>query len=386
MINHGLKFQKLFTKINGSFITINNKIKEMKYVQKFSLVVLLIIGLTIKSSAQNQIEIVIVGSSHNNTKSTQNFQLIIDKLKNFKPDMVFGEYLPAEDYAKLEDDHWAKKAFKTKVDYINKLNPETPKNLSKLISRNQKALASFPYYHKTRMDLAVEYAKNWDRGNFDYQIFVLENYMKSKFGKEERVQYTQMFGSPDSLKKIGTIRPGSEYSKIFFPLIYQLGQNKIYNMDCQTYDKPWGIAWGKTDSLYKVLIKKAKTDTLSAEANTVRALDKYYAFTNDEEKAFAADEYAGMNTARYGELDESWNFYGGRKFYGYAGFPTETVKEMIAQWTLRNEGMCKQIIEQAQANKAKRIVVGVGASHRKWMEEILAKNSYVKIINFNDLH
>ena len=338
-----------------------------------------------RSSAQNQVEIVILGSSHDNSKSTQNFQTIIDKLKNFKPDIVFGEYLPAEDYAKLENDHWAKKGFKKKLDYLDKLNPEAPKNISKKIQQSQKALASFPYYHQIRMNLALAYAKNWDRGNFDYQMFVLENNMKSKFGVEEKSSYTKMFGSSDSLKKIGVIRPGSEYSKIFFPLIYQLGQNKIYNMDCQTYDKPWGIAWGKTDSLFKVLSKKAKTDTLSAEAKTMRAIEKYSSYADEEEAKFNADPYAGMNTSKYGELDLAWNFYGGPKFYGYPGFPTETVKEMIAQWNLRNEGMCKQIIEQAKAQKAQRVVVGVGASHRVLMEEILARNPNVKIINYNDL-
>lgn len=358
----------------------------MKIIQKFSLVFLLLIATVVKLNAQNQIEIVIVGSSHDNSKSNQNFQAIIDKLKNFKPDMVFGEYLPAEDYAKLENDNWAKKAFKTKLDYINKLNPETPKNIPAWIKKNQKALTSFQYYHKTRMNLAVEYAKIWDRGNFDYQMFVLENFMKEKFGKEEQAVYSKMFGTVDSLKKLGIVRPGSEYNKIFFPLIYQLGQNQIYNMDCQTYDKPWGIAWAKTDSLFNILAGKAKTDSLSAEGKTMAAINKYWAYSPEESKQFNADEYAGMNTAKYSKLDEAWNFYGGRNFYGYAGFPTATVKEMITQWTLRNEGMCKNIIDQAKTKNAKRIVVGVGASHRMWMEEILAKNPEVKIINYNDLH
>ncbi|RZJ43479.1 MULTISPECIES: DUF5694 domain-containing protein [Pedobacter] len=357
----------------------------MKIIFNFSLALLLLIGVSIKSNAQNQIEIVIVASSHDNSKSTQNFQAIIDKLKNFKPDMVFGEYLPAEDYAKLENDHWAKKAFRNKVNYINRLNPETAKNNTTLIKKNQKALASYPYYHKTRMNLAVEYAKTWDRGNFDYQMFVLENHMKSRFGKGEEKEYSEMFGSLDSLKKLGIIRPGSEYNKIYFPLIYQLGQNQIYNMDCQTYDKAWGQAWGKMDSAYKVLAQKAKADSLSPEGKTMSAIDKYWVYSNEEEKKFSADEYAGMATEKYGELIEAWNFYGGRKFYGYAGFPTENLKDMVAQWVNRNEGMCKNIIEQAKAKNAKRVVVGVGAAHRVWMEEILAKNSEVKIINYNDL-
>ena len=355
----------------------------MKKIHKTGLALLILISIAFASKAQ--IEIVIVGSSHNNSKSTQNFQAVIDKLKNFKPDMVFGEYIPAADYSKLEDDNWAKKGFKAKVNYIEKLNPETNKNSSTLIKKNQKALLSAPNYHQTRMHLAVEYAKIWDRGNFDYQVYVLDNYMKPNFGNEEKAAYNKMFGGTDSLKKLNVLRPGSEYNKIFFPLIYQLGQNQIYNMDCQAYDKPWGIAWGKTDSIFKILAAKVKTDTLSAEAKTLKAIEKYSSYADEEEQKFKDDEYAGMNTDKYAELNDAWNFYGGTKFYGYAGFPTETVKEMIAQWTLRNEGMCKNVIEQAKAKKAKRVVVGVGAAHRKIMEEILAKNKDVKIINYNEL-
>lgn len=355
----------------------------MKEILKSYLLLLIFIGPSLTSKAQ--IEIVIVGSSHNNSKSTQNFETVISKLKNFKPDMVFGEYIPADDYAKLENNNWAKKGFATKVNYIQKLNPENAKNPSGLIKKNQKALLSSPNYHLTRMNLAVEYAKIWDRGNFDFQIYVLDSYKKQNFGKEEQAAYTKMFGGTDSLKKLNVIRPASEYNKIFFPLIYQLGQNQIYNMDCQTYDKPWSAAWAKTDSLFKILAAKAKIDSLSSEAKTLKAIEKYSSYADEEERKFMADEYAGMNTDKYSELNDAWNFYGGRKFYGYAGFPTESVKEMMAQWALRNEGMCKNIIEQAKAKKAKRVVVGVGAAHRKIMEEILARNKDVKIISYNDL-
>ena len=154
----------------------------MKKILTQCFALLTLMSISINTKAQNQIEIIIVGSSHDNSKSTQDFQSIINKLKIFKPDMVFGEYLPADDYAKLNDDHWAKEGFRKKLDYINKLNPETPKDLSAAIGKNQKALASFPFYHQTRMNLALAYAKKWDRGNFDYQIYVLESVMKSKFG------------------------------------------------------------------------------------------------------------------------------------------------------------------------------------------------------------
>lgn len=352
----------------------------------FSFLTITFLSSSLKSIAQDKIEIVIVASSHDNGSSKQDFQAIINKLKNFKPDMVFGEYIPAKDYATLARDHWAVEGFQKRYDYVTKLNPKTAKHLDKEIQKERTALNSYPFYHSDRINLAVNYAKNWDRGNADYQIFVIENYMKSKFGKEELAKYVNDLGGSDSVKKVGFYRPNSEYNKIYFPLIYQLKQDRIYNMDCQTYDKPWGEAWGRTDSLNKILVAKAKADSTSAEAKTVSAIEAYSQFTPEEAKIFNADTYAGMNSEKYGVLDESWNFYGGSHFFDYAGFPTEGVKAMIVQWLLRNEGMCKNIVDQAKAKRAKRVVVGVGASHRKWMEEILAKNTEVKIVNFNDLH
>ncbi len=357
----------------------------MKTIKKLSLLFIFFIGCFLKVAAQSQIEIVIVGSNHDNTKSKEDFQAIINKLKNFKPDMVFGEFLPQADYATLGENHWSIKAFEKGRNYLQKLNPEKVNKLSSKIEKNKKALSSFAYYHQARMDLAVNYAKNWDKGNTEYQIFVLENYMKSRFGKEEQAAYTKMFGNIDSLKKYKLYRSDSEYTKIYFPLIYQLNQNQIYNMDCQTYEHEWNKAWRETDSLYKILIAKAKADPTSAEAATVKAINNYYKYTPEELKSFDEDSYTSMNTERYGMLDEGWNLYGGRPFYNYPGFPTQSVKEMIKQWTLRNEGMSKNILEQAKAHKARRIVVGVGASHRKWMEEILAKNPEVKIISYNTL-
>ncbi|WP_316802029.1 DUF5694 domain-containing protein [Pedobacter nototheniae] len=358
----------------------------MKTILKLSLLLLALNACTLKLSAQNQIEIVIMGSAHDNSKSTENFQLIIDKLKNFNPDMVFGEYTSAEDYPKLAANNWAVTSFSKGYNFLVDHNPKKIKNLSTEIDRAQKALESFPYYHKTRMNLAVNYAKNFDRANTEYQIFVLENYMKSSFGKGEQATYSKIFGNVDSLAKVRLYRAGSEYSKIYFPLIYQLKQNKIYSMDCQQYDAPWSVAWAKADSLVKIMGAKAKADTLSPEARTVKAIKKYSAYTKEDYAVFQASEYAGMNTARYATLDASWNFYGGEHFYGYDGFPTDAIKAMIEQWMLRNQGMCDNIVNQAKQQHAKRIVVGVGASHRKWMEQILAKRTDVKLINYNDLH
>ena len=127
----------------------------MKNLLRISVVILFIISTLNNIFAQESIEIVVVGAAHNFGKNpTENFRKTIDKLKKFKPDMVFGEYLSAEDFDALDAKCWAKEAYQTRFDYVKKLNPTMPKNINQEIKRAYKALEKFAYYHQTRMDLA----------------------------------------------------------------------------------------------------------------------------------------------------------------------------------------------------------------------------------------
>ena len=333
--------------------------------------------------AQAPIEIVIVGSSHTNDKG--NYRPIINKLKRFQPDMVFGEYLSSEDLKARGDSSSDKKTFAPRYNYIKRRNPATAR-LDKKISDTQKALAHFPYYHQTRMELASHYVLNYDRGNAEYQFFVLENYMKDKMGKKELEVYRKKFGSTDSLRKLKLLRESTEYHNIFFPLMYELNHGQIYPMDCQRYDESWTLAWNAAGAQIKIMQQKAKADSTSLESQTVRSIKQFY---QDLELVAQTENlrepYTLMNSAVYAKYDAAQNFYGGEEFYGYPGFPTEAIKAMIVQWNLRNQAMCENIVRQAKAKGAKRVVVGVGASHRKWMEEIFSRMPDVKLINFNSL-
>lgn len=333
------------------------------------------------SNAQNKVQIMIVGSSHYNSDSIGYYREIIDKLKRFQPDMVFGEDLAPADLRSLEENNYGKRTFEKRHDYIQRLNPSNTNN--RAIAKGYRALANFQYLHRARMDLAIKLIKNSDPGNGNYQVFILEEYMKPHFSNEELAYYDQSFGPLDSLKKVGLYRPNSEYHQIFFPLLYELGHQKIYPMDCQKYDIAWTRAWAKTDSLIKIMERTAKEDSTSPEARTLQLIETYASYTEEEKKLFDGKPYEGMNTDRYKTLDAAWNFYGGEAFYGFPGFPTEAVKEMMHYWQLRNEGMCQNILQQARAHKAERVIVAVGASHLKAMEEILEKQDDVELINFN---
>jgi hypothetical protein len=272
----------------------------------------MLVLLCAEASFAQKLEIMVVGSSHDNPPGYDDFDKIVDKLKSFKPDMVFGEYVADED--------------------------------SKLMQSR-------------RADAA-------------YQAYILSRKRKE---------------SIDSLQKAGLYRPTSEYVTIFFPLIYSLGQSKIFPMDCQRYNEEWSRQWKLAAMAFTALEKKAEADSSSAEAKTFFAIKKHQSLTDDDRKTMSTSEYENMAHARFTELIDAWNFYGGSKFYGYPGFPDAAIKGMYEQWTLRNEGMCDNVLKQAKAMKAKRIVVGVGAAHRKIMEDILSKDPQVKIVSYLDL-
>ena len=56
---------------------------------------------------------------------------------------------------------------------------------------------------------------------------------------------------------------------------------------------------------------------------------------------------------------------------------------MLHQWQLRNEEMAHNVVERARIAGAKRVVVGVGANHRKIMVDILRTIPGVKVYEFN---
>ena len=326
-----------------------------------------------------------MASSHDNPKPAADYQYVVDKLKNYKPDMVFGEYLsPVDLQEALEAKYWGTKRFKQKYNYLSARNPKAVKQQGQH-EKAYRALSKFAYNHKTRMELARDLFFNYDMANADYQLYVLTQHMQPKLGKSEQAYFQKMFGSPDSLKQAGFLRSTSEYHKIFFPLVYALGHDRIYAADCQQYDGSWNKAWAKTDSAINVMYAIGKADSASAEAQAVKAIQDYYKWAAQKSKEIDTETYGFMSTDLYAEYSDVVNFYGSPKFYNLPGYPKETVEEMLHWWKKRNEGICENLIRQARAKGATRVVMAVGAAHRKGMEEILAQLPDVKLVNYNDL-
>ncbi|MFC6998834.1 DUF5694 domain-containing protein [Rufibacter roseus] len=354
---------------------------------KFLLFLCLYSCATLRGWAQQEpLEIVIVASAHQNTQAPEKLRPVVEKLKKYNPDMVFGEYLSAPDLkAALEKGYYNKKNDEKRMAYLLSLTHKRGKNASKKISKAYQALAKNENLHQIRMQLARDLYLNHDRGNGEYQLYVLETQLKERFLEKEQSAYTNMFGASDSLKKQGLVRVNSEYQKIYFPLVYELKHAQIYPMDCQKYDNNWNQAWGSAMVKMQELEKKAKADSTSAEGQTFKRINTFFETGWKEAYTNKLSGYAFMNSAEYARMDAAQNFYGGPAFYGSAGFPTEEVKQMIYYWNLRNQGMCENVVRQAREKGAKKVVVAVGSSHRSWMEEIFKTMPDVKIVYYNQL-
>lgn len=350
------------------------------------LYVAFLLGFPNKAAAQEEIEILVVGSLHQNKENAEAYRPIIEKLKRFNPDMVMTEFMtPADQKEALELGYWGAKGFHKKYDYLVAHSPKAADTKEYALAKAYKSLDKFAYYHKVRMDLARDLYLSYDRGNAEYQLYILNEHMKAKFGKSEQAYFDKLFGPVDTLRKIGLLHKNSEYQKIYFPLAYELNHTKIYSMDVQRYDGPWSQAWAKADSLINLMNKQAEVDSTSPAGLAVKAIKTYYKDLEKRAGKIEFNSYEFLNSPIYGEIDAAMNFYGGAKFFDEPGFPAEPIKQMRYWWEQRNQAMCENTIRQAVANGARRVVVGVGASHRQEMEQIFAKMPNVKLIHFNDL-
>ncbi|MVM40798.1 hypothetical protein GO730_29050 [Spirosoma sp. HMF3257] len=352
---------------------------------------LLLITVSFLASAQSvkkgqPLEILFIAAAHDyGAKPVEDFTYAINKALAFKPDAVFGENLSPEDYDAL-DRHWNKEAIDKRLAYLTKLGYPVPKHPQAFIARQYKLLRKYPNYHQERMKLAHALFMTHDFGNASYQFYLLDK-MRPAFGAEEVAAFTRILGPVDSLKNVG-FRRTNEYYNIFHPIAQTLKLEKIMPMDCQKYNTPWSAAWEKTDSLYKIFEKSIEADTNSADYRTYQKLvnenNALQRLLNKANQAGKSTEF--LNTVEWDKYTDFGNFYGNRYLFGLKGFPENGVRDMLKYWTLRNEGMCQNIVNRARQLGAKRVVVGVGASHRELMVSILKAMPGVTVYTLNEYH
>lgn len=319
--------------------------------------------ITLLTNAQT-IDVLMIGTSHDyGKKPVEDFKAIIDRAVAFRPDAVYGEFLSAADYDAIPD-YWNKATMVKRYAYMERINYPAPKNPAKFIRQTTKLLHEHPNYHQDRMKLARALYLAHDFGNARYQLYRLDK-ARPVFGAEEVAAYKAILGEPDS---IYTAR-SNEYHNMAFPLIDQLKLDRIEAMDSQRHDLKWQAAWDKADPLFKAWEKSVEQDSTSADAQRYAALNKRIM---DLQKASNKAEKEGRGTLYFNSPDGDEylnivNFYGARRMFGAKGFPEKEIVAMLAEWQNRNTDMVRNTVERARKAGQKRVVVFVGANHRKIM-------------------
>lgn len=328
-----------------------------------TLLTIALLLVSLFTTAQNRhLDVLIVGTSHDyGKKPAEDFTALIDRIARFQPDAVYGEFLSGPDYDALAD-YWNKATMEKRLANMKAINYPAPANPDTFIRKTTKFLNDHPNYHQDRMKLARALYLNHDFANARYQFYRLDK-ARPNFGAEEIAAYKAILGEPDS---VYTSR-SSEYHNLAFPLMDKLRIDRMGAMDSQRHDLAWSAAWGAADSLFRKW--DAGLDSTSDAALRYKALiDRQNAL----QKASRAAEKAGHATDYYNSPDGDEylnivNFYGARRLFGAAGFPENEVGAMLAQWQNRNTDMVRNVVERARKTGASRVVVFVGANHRKIM-------------------
>jgi hypothetical protein len=347
-------------------------------------VLLFFILIVLKSNAQT--EILVFGTAHENEAS--DFSKIISKIKKFKPNIVFGENLSSFDYFQLPESYSKDKPFyKTRMEYMKKHHlKKIPTKTESEIVKAEKALSKNPNLHSVRIKLTKNYLIMADRGNTEFQIWNFKTHIYKLLGPREKIKFNREFIDNDSIFAQKLYRPNSEYSKIIFPLMKELGISKIYPMDCQKYNEDWNKAWEIVDTKIQLIKKEAEKNPDSPFGLCNKRIETYFDSLSTILENSKLGWYTLMNQSRtYFEADEATNFYGGSKLYGQEAYPTEEVKKMYSYWVLRNEGMAENIIKRIESRPNQRILIAVGSSHKHILDVILAKYPKVKIIKWEEL-
>jgi len=299
------------------------------------------------------------------------------------PEAFFGEFLSKED-ERLIMDYWCKAPNRKRLKMLSAnrristaVLPKRTDSLKNLVLLNGKD-------YKLKTDLAHAYYLNQDVANGHYQYWQVFNHLKQR-PDPDLENYVNNILSPQldttgrSMKRLKT----SEYANIAFPMMLDLKIQELLPMDCQVYDLNWSAA---ALAFYNQF-ERLKQDTLLAHKNDLSAI------LNKRNKGF--EKYASMeknakkftewlNTDEASAILASGDFYF-PELYDTKDFPKEEMLSQIHWWMMRNQGMCDNVIKQAGALGLKKVVVIVGANHRKFMQDIFERMSNVTVQNINEL-
>lgn len=349
----------------------------MKYIFFF------IFFISIKAGAQD-IDIILIGVSHDYSKyPKQDFASIHDKIRKFKPDAFFGEFLSKED-ERLVMDYWCKQQNISRLKKLRSNRAIADELLPKSIDSLKKISISKPRDYRVKADLAHAYYLDQDVANGHYQFWQVFDYLQQK-PNAELENYVMKLLSPQldttgrSMKRLKT----SEYAYIAFPMMRELGIHELLSMDCQDYDLNWQASWVAFDAKFSLF----RNDTITSFEKRLKAnlatINKGFEKYNSIEKS-SNEVTEWLNTEEASSISASGDFYM-PVMYDMKGFPKEEMLSKIHWWMMRNQGMCDNVVNRARTTGAKKVIVIAGANHRKYMQDIFKAMPNVRVRNINEV-
>ena len=343
---------------------------------------LLFFFLTFKIYAQ-KVDVLLIGVSHNYSKTAkQDISTIESKIRKFKPSAFFGEFLSKEDEQNLMD-YWCKAENIQRLETLRKNRNITQENLPKVIDSLQKLSLKNPNNYYLKTDLAHAYYLNQDVSNGHFQFWQVFKRLQ-KMPDIELENYVNKVLSPQldikgrSMNRLKT----SEYDLIAFPLMQEMKIQELQPMDCQDYDLNWSAS---ALAFYNKFENFRKDSTASYAGRLKEILARR---DNGIEKYLSMDKNSKnltewLNTDEASVVLASGDFYS-EDLYELKNFPKEEMLSKIHWWMMRNKGMCENVINRAKSLKAEKVVVIVGASHRKYMQNIFKAMPNVTVRNINE--
>ena len=347
---------------------------------KYALILLLFLALKIQAQ---QVDVLLVGVSHKygNTPK-QDIEQIESKIKKFKPTAFFGEFLSKEDEQNIMD-YWCKQENLKRLETLRKNRAITVEQLPKVLDSLKKLASQNPNNYYLKTDLAHAFYLNQDVANGHYQFWQVFNSLQ-KTPDIELENYVNKILSPQSdINGRSMVRlKTSEYALIAFPLMQEMKIQELQAMDCQDYD----LNWSASALAFHNKFETFKKDTTSGHAAHLQEIlarrDKGFKKYFDMDKN-SKNLTEWLNTDEASVILSSGDFYF-PELYNIKNFPKEEMLSQIHWWIMRNKGMCESVINRAKTLKAKKVVVIVGASHRKYMQDIFNTMPNVSVKNINE--
>lgn len=331
--------------------------------------------------AQKKLEILLIGTSHNYELKVENdFDYVKKAVRRFNPDIFCTEYLSQENESKSVIESYYGERFTKRRDLLLAKNLYKENELPKIIEKNYKILSQKPNEIQIRMNLAHALYLNEDLGNAYFQVYQL---MNANLDDKDKEHLQKTFDIPDSLFRY-TCRKNNEYTNIVFPLAMEMKIDKLHGFDCQRFENPWNEAWGKSDSLFTIYEENLNKDTNNLDnKKAIKTIAQFMKEYLEIQKKLRASYQEGIqnkfaNSKEFDDLAE-WGDFLRDDIYQLKGFPVEAYQEKRKYWQLRNEQMVLNTLKLAKKNKADKVAIFVGASHRRILKAMFEKNPNVTL-------